>query len=220
MNSRNQNLPDFGDRYSANRTKDRLRREQQKQNSNKSGQEHRDGPRGGPHGGERGSDRSNNQGQNQGGQSRPWNNDQNRGDGSGGQNNPRYQNNSTSGMSDRAVSGGGSGSESSNSLPPRFKKMILHQQGPHSDSNLDNVADRSSRDLDRNEVSLKPTTSSMIFKPKTPSLLPKSAKPLTNNQNILDPAPSLLPSGPALPPASGKVSFELKITIILEANHS
>jgi len=34
MNSRNHrnNLPDFGDRYSANRTKDRLRREQQKQN--------------------------------------------------------------------------------------------------------------------------------------------------------------------------------------------
>ena len=32
MNSRNHrnNLPDFGDRYSANRTKDRLRREQQK----------------------------------------------------------------------------------------------------------------------------------------------------------------------------------------------
>merc|ERR1719367_138358 len=93
--------------------------------------------------------------------------------------------------------------------------MILHQQGPHSESNLDN-ADRSSRDLDRNEVSLKPTTSSMIFKPKTPSLLPKSAKP-TNNQNILDPVPSLLPSGPALPPASGKV---MQAPILIEKKHN
>ena len=88
---------------------------------------------------------------------------------------------------------GGPSSESSNNLPPRFKKMILHQ-GPF-DSN----------DNSSNEVSLKPTNSSMLFKPKTPSLLPKSAKP-TNNQNILDPVPSLLPSGPALPPASGKVN--------------
>merc|ERR1719367_1448777 len=93
--------------------------------------------------------------------------------------------------------------------------MILHQQGPHSESNLDN-ADRSSRDLDRNEVSLKPTTSSMIFKPKTPSLLPKSAKP-TSNQNILDPVPSLLPSGPALPPASGKV---MQAPILIEKKHN
>ena len=38
MNTRNQNLPDFGDRYSANRTKDRLRREQQKQQFDKPGQ--------------------------------------------------------------------------------------------------------------------------------------------------------------------------------------
>merc|ERR1719411_739610 len=91
--------------------------------------------------------------------------------------------------------------------------MILHQQGPHSDSN-DNYGGSG---LDRNEVSLKPTTSSMIFKPKTPSLLPKSAKPLTNNQNILDPAPSLLPSGPALPPASGKV---MQAPILIEKKHN
>ena len=75
--------------------------------------------------------------------------------------------------------------------------MAFHDQN--------NDRDIFSRD-NRDEVSLKPQTSSMIFKPKTPSLLPKSAKP-TNNQNILDPVPSLLPSGPSLPPASGKVIF-------------
>ena len=72
--------------------------------------------------------------------------------------------------------------------------MILSQDG-----RLD------SNDNGGHEVSLKPKTSSMIFKPKTPSSLPNSAKPLTNNQNILDPVPSLLPSGPALPPASPTV---------------
>lgn len=82
--------------------------------------------------------------------------------------------------------------------------MILHQ-GPF-DSN----------DNSSNEVSLKPTNSSMLFKPKTPSLLPKSAKP-TNNQNILDPVPSLLPSGPALPPASGKV---MQAPILIEKKHN
>ena len=76
--------------------------------------------------------------------------------------------------------------------------MILSQDG-----RLD------SNDNGGYEVSLKPKTSSMIFKPKTPSSLPNSAKPLANNQNILDPVPSLLPSGPALPPASGKVKFDL-----------
>lgn len=64
-----------------------------------------------------------------------------------------------------------------------------------------------------NEVSLKPTTSSMIFKPKTPSLLPKSAKP--NSNNILDSAPSLLPS--QLPPASGKV---MQAPILIEKKHN
>jgi len=90
-------------------------------------------------------------------------------------------------------------SEPSNNLPPRFKRIQI-------DSN-----DNSSS----NEVSLKPT-SSMIFKPKTPSLLPKSAKP-TSNQNILDPVPSLLPSGPALPPASGKV---MQAPILIEKKHN
>merc|ERR1712051_259535 len=66
-------------------------------------------------------------------------------------------------------------------------------------------------------VSLKPKTSSMIFKPKTPSSLPNSAKPLTNDQNILDPVPSLLPSGPALPPASGKV---MQAPIFIEKKHN
>ena len=82
--------------------------------------------------------------------------------------------------------------------------MILSQDG-----RLD------SNDNGGHEVSLKPKTSSMIFKPKTPSSLPNSAKPLTNNQNILDPVPSLLPSGPALPPASGKVKFDLCLLFIL-----
>ena len=47
QNSRNRNLPDFGDRYSANRTKDRLRREQQKQQQKSQNQpqaQHQQGP--------------------------------------------------------------------------------------------------------------------------------------------------------------------------------
>ncbi len=145
----NRNLPDFGDRYSANRTKDRLRREQQKQ-----GRGHHGSP---PQsqGPDQRPDRSN---------SRPWSNM--------GEQPNRYASSNSNASNDM--------------LAPRFKKMIL--QPEHEASN--------------HEVSLKPTTSSMIFKPKTPSLLPKSAKP---NNNILDPAPSLLPPGTALPPASGKV---------------
>ena len=56
--TRNQNLPDFGDRYSANRTKDRLRREQQNkghlpsdgQKSENPRDRNPGGPRGGPGG--------------------------------------------------------------------------------------------------------------------------------------------------------------------------
>merc|ERR1719228_1763883 len=72
MNTRNQNLPDFGDRYSANRTKDRLRREQQKQQFNKSGQD-RGGSGGTGNGGNGGGSNNHQQGQSR----QPWNNDQN-----------------------------------------------------------------------------------------------------------------------------------------------
>jgi len=191
MNTRNQNLPDFGDRYSANRTKDRLRREQQKQQFNKSGQDR--GGSGGTGSGNGGG--SNNHQQSQSRQ--PWNNDQNS---MRDREPPRYSNNSNGGIGSSMDR-----SEPSNNLPPRFKKMILH---PGSSDSNDNASS--------NEVSLKPTTSSMIFKPKTPSLLPKSAKP-TSNQNILDPVPSLLPSGPALPPASGKV---MQAPILIEKKHN
>jgi translation initiation factor 4G len=199
--TRNQNLPDFGDRYSANRTKDRLRREQQ--NKGQDGQKSenpRDRNPGGPRGGPGGS--MNNQGPSR--SDRPWNTDSDnrqnnlRGSDRGGD--PRnFSNNSNS---DRP----GSDNSAPNNLPPRFKKMILSQDG-----RLD------SNDNGGHEVSLKPKTSSMIFKPKTPSSLPNSAKPLTNNQNILDPVPSLLPSGPALPPASGKV---MQAPIFIEKKHN
>merc|ERR1719367_13024 len=192
MNTRNQNLPDFGDRYSANRTKDRLRREQQKQQFDKPGQNRGPGSSGNGNNGTGGGNGSIGSNNHQQGQSRPWNNDQN----STRDREPRYSNNSNgmSGSSDRSEL-------PSNSLPPRFKRIQI-------DSN-DNSGS--------NEVSLRPqTSSSMIFKPKTPSLLPKSAKP-TNNQNILDPVPSLLPSGPALPPASGKV---MQAPILIEKKHN
>jgi len=201
MTNRNQNLPDFGDRYSANRTKDRLRREQQnKQFPDKSGQDSRSGPGAsgnGSAGRENGTGNvggSNNRDQREG-QSRPWNNDRNSDRNSARERElnsgrPGYPNNSNGDVrsSDR--------SEASNNLAPRFKRI-------HIDSN-DNS----------NEVSLRPS-GSMIFKPKTPSLLPKSAKPIIN-QNILDPVPSLLPSGPALPPASGKV---MQAPILIEKKH-
>merc|ERR1719362_1031471 len=199
--TRNQNLSDFGDRYSANRTKDRLRREQQ--NKGQDGQKSenpRDRNPGGPRGGPGGS--MNNQGPSR--SDRPWNTDsdnrQNNSRGSDRGGDPRnFSNNSNS---DRP----GSDNSAPNNLPPRFKKMILSQDG-----RLD------SNDNGGHEVSLKPKTSSMIFKPKTPSSLPNSAKPLTNNQNILDPVPSLLPSGPALPPASGKV---MQAPIFIEKKHN
>jgi len=208
----NQNLPDFGDRYSANRTKDRLRREQQK-NFNGKPEEGQDQRGGSDRGTGNGSDRGGNGrggSNNQQGQSRPdrppvpWNKDRDQNSMRDRELGPaRYPNNSNGGP---GYSNGRDipGPSDSVSLPPRFKKMILHQDG-RMDSN-DNASS--------NEVSLKPTTS-MIFKPKTPSLLPKSAKPIIN-QNILDPVPSLLPSGPALPPASGKV---MQTPILIEKKH-
>ena len=76
--------------------------------------------------------------------------------------------------------------------------MIL-QKGPNDDS----------------EVSLRPS-SNMIFKPKTPSMLPKSAKPPANaNQNILMGGDMANPlSGPPLPnPASGKIMGQTPLLI-------
>ena len=114
--TRNQNLPDFGDRYSANRTKDRLRREQQNKGHLPDGQKSenpRDRNPGGPRGGPGGS--MNNQGPSR--SDRPWNTDSDnrqnnlRGSDRGGD--PRnFSNNSNS---DRP----GSDNSAPNNLPPR-----------------------------------------------------------------------------------------------------
>ena len=165
---RNQNsmnnmpLPDFGDRYSANRTKDRLRREQQKNQH-------------GNHDRRSGEQKSNGkQGWNlPSDQPRSFNNHRD----NQTRNNPEAMSN-----------------EVSSNLPPRFKKMNFGMTSTQN-HRMNEVSENENKDL-----TLKPQTSSMIFKPKTPSLLPKSAKP-----NILDPEPNLLPSGPSLPPASGKI---------------
>ena len=99
--------------------------------------------------------------------------------------------------------------EGGNNLPPRFKKMILHPQS----------------EMNNGEVSLRPS-SNMIFKPKTPSTLPKSAtKPPNSNSagnsnnlnNVLDPIPGGHHnplSGPPLPhPASGKFIGQTSLLI-------
>ena len=156
---RNQNsmnnmpLPDFGDRYSANRTKDRLRREQQK-NQHGGNQDRRSEPKSnGKQGWNLPSDN----------QPRNFNRD--------GNQVPKPEN-------------------PTSDLPPRFKKMNF---------GLNSTVQNHRETEENKDLTLKPQNS-MIFKPKTPSLLPKSAKP-----NILDPEPNLLPSGPSLPPASGKI---------------
>ena len=112
---------------------------------------------------------------------------------------PRFQQHQQSANNDQ-----GSGN-----LPPRFKKMILHPQS----------------EMNNGDVSLRPS-SNMIFKPKTPSTLPKSAtKPpnssnsagnSNNLNNMLDPIPGGHNplSGPPLPhPASGKFIGQTSLLI-------
>ena len=138
---RNRNLPDFGDRYSANRTKDRQRREQQRLQQQQNHQQHQQQqPNQQP---------LTAQSQPKQSQQKFWSQPD--------QAPPRFQQQAAN---------------ETNNLPPRFKKMILHQQA-------------------EDEVSLRPN-SSMIFKPKTPSMLPKSAKPPSSNlNNIFDPTPGM-----------------------------
>ena len=164
--------PDFGDRYSANRSKDRDRRERF------------GGPPGGG-GGRFGDRRDFNQG--------------------GGGGFDRYNGGGPPNRGPGGSSGGGPPMMmNDNRLPPRFKKMVLNNQqqqqqqqdrppvqqpggpapvgvhGPNNDSGLappppmhqNHSGGRKDKDV---EVSLRPPASSMLFKPKTPSMLPKSA---------------------------------------------
>ena len=167
-------VADFGDRYSANRTKDRERRERMKQ-------------------------------QQMGGEGGGYNN-------SGGD---RHNRQPFGGR------GGGGDGPGNNSLPPRFKKMALNhhhhqqqqQQQQHSSppqpqqqqqqhSPPTNPMQQVNKDADPTpaaSVSLRPqTTNNMLFKPKTPSMLPKSAilkapdgtSPLGENSLLGPPLPS------------------------------
>eukprot|EP00095_Tigriopus_kingsejongensis_P002292 snap_masked-scaffold400_size182785-processed-gene-0.10 protein:Tk02292 transcript:snap_masked-scaffold400_size182785-processed-gene-0.10-mRNA-1 annotation:"eukaryotic translation initiation factor 4 gamma 2" len=194
-------LPDFGDRYSANRSKDRQRRDRDNGEAHPFAEERSDNNRGGAsEGGNRyPNDRdsyytnNNNNSNNSNNRSDDFDNNRRNNRLNSSQrpldNNGRgsFQNNRNSlngppahrrGFdSNDFPPPGGSGRHSFNeefppattvsgptSLPPRLKKMVLGQ--PMSNSG-------SQKDM---EVSLRPQMpASMIFKPKTPAMLPKSA---------------------------------------------
>jgi hypothetical protein len=189
---------DFGDRYSQNRTKDRERRE-------------RFGPpAGGPEG--------------QGSQDRRFN-DGGRRDfqgGAGGGFNDRFN----GGGGDRAFANGGAFNNAgpnmtndNNRLPPRFKKMVLnnqqnsnrdgeqmHHQFPGGPAIMQGPGGPgpSMKEKDNMEVSLRPqAANSMLFKPKTPSMLPKSA--MSNTPDGSSPLGENSLLGPALPTQPNKV---------------
>ena len=168
--------PDFGDRYSANRTRDQHRRQQHQQGdwNNDYQQEHRGG-RGGYHNRGRFENyRNNNQ---HGGGPRfhkgPANDE--RFDAS--QPPPRFQQHG----SDRTQN-----EDNLNNLPPRFNKKLSfngpppnyqppshpYSGGYQQQSQPMQPSLGASKDV---ELSLRPTSGNMLFKPKTPSLLPKSA---------------------------------------------
>lgn len=215
-NSRGDKHLDFGDRYSANRTKDRQRRERETQNRNghfdrdhtdnrgdltSSFYNNRGSDNNHPRDHQRGSydrdehrpsfnnqdntyennrwnNRLNNQQDNRrfGDNNRPSFRDNNRGGGGpqgGGFRRDRFERNEFPPPGSRnhnqfnedfppagsAMSNSGPGS-----LPPRLKKMVLNQSGPGG----------SGKDM---EISLRPQmANNMLFKPKTPSMLPKSAQ--------------------------------------------
>ena len=78
-----------------------------------------------------------------------------------------------------------------NDLPPRFKKMMMTQQRAQGSTE---------------EVSLRPPANSMVLKPKTPAVLPKSAVPgAPGNAGPLGPlvdAALPLPASPPMGPSN------------------
>lgn len=172
-------LPDFGDRYSANRSKDRDRRNHQNPQFNNRGN----------------NERYNNkyaQGDRSGGPS-PEGYQNNRGyQNSGYQNNGGYQNNSgyqnnyqnnnfMNKMNDDHHNQQGAGT-----LPPRFKKLVLSQSGGSQAGGSSPNSSQMNNHGKEMEVSLRPqVANNMLFKPKTPSLLPKSAISKTDGSSPL-----------------------------------
>ena len=130
----------------------------------------------------------------------------NGGGGGGGGGGGNYQNRSNGGMGNFA--GGGNNKQYSaaqnhhqqnmnlannakNDLPPRFKKMMMTQQRAQGSTE---------------EVSLRPPANSMVLKPKTPAVLPKSAVPgAPGNAGPLGPlvdAALPLPASPPMGPSN------------------
>jgi translation initiation factor 4G len=208
---------DFGDRYSANRTRDRERRN----DFNKRGPQLQDPPphaRASPHG------RNNNNGGGGGNNIERFNN---KNDFERGPNNERAQ----------ALAGGRGGNQGphprdfplpdsgSKELPPRFKKMSFSQPPPPAATGSPFIGGApnlsvpppshpmmASKDI---EVSLRPQQlpGNMLFKPKTPSMLPKSAISRTTDGTSPLGENSLL--GPALP-THHKIMQQKEATILIK----
>ena len=225
---------DFGDRYSANRSKDRDRRQQFQPQRNGGGPPHDNNGRFGGGGGKFGGDRYDNRG---------GFGNRNSGGGPGGPGGPPPRD----GMM-RSDGGNYHADEPGNNLPPRFKRMAMNSEGggggdrrpPHHrddgpprhpassggppagvlgpDGGQISPPPGGGQKRDGGDVSLRPqSASNMLFKPKTPSTLPKSAirgqesSPLGEN--------SLL--GPPLPAAPAVVMMQQKeapIVIVKQAS--
>lgn len=189
--------PDFGDRYSANRSRDQHRRQQYNPDWNK-GNDYPDqhNQRGGGRGG------YNNRGRYENYRNNNSNNPMQQGPrfsrGSGGPGEDRFDASqppppprfhqppppSSQQNADRERGASVSDDTNLNNLPPRFnKKISFNGPPPNYTGGVGGVGRQgppgsmpgqtgSSKDV---ELSLRPASGNMLFKPKTPSLLPKSA---------------------------------------------
>ena len=209
---------DFGDRYSANRTRDRERRN----DYNNRGPQQPSGPL----------SRNNNSGE----PHRPYNNNNDRKmertDSDRGRNNDFDRNSGPLGSArfqtqhqrDFPLPTPDSGSKD---MAPRFNKKVVYTQPPPplpTNSAFTGPPNLSvpppshpmmmgSKDI---EVSLRPqqSTSNMLFKPKTPSMLPKSAISRTTDGTSPLGENSLL--GPSLPPMHHKIMQQKEATILIK----
>jgi hypothetical protein len=212
---------DFGDRYSANRTRDRERRNdynkrgpQQQQQSQQQQQQQLP-----PH---VRNNNINNSGGGGGEPSRYNNNDRNtdRNDFERGGLNPRFQ---TQHQRDYPLPQPDTGSKD---MAPRFKKIVFTQPPPPLTAanpgsttfmppnlSVPPPIMMSSKDV---EVSLRPqqSTANMLFKPKTPSMLPKSAISRTTDGTSPLGENSLL--GPSLPPMHQKIMQQKEANILIK----
>lgn len=173
--------PDFGDRYSANRTRGR----------HYGGDYDNRGGRGGYHGGRGGS--------------RYENNYRNNGQHGGG---PRFHRSDVGFIGDPGHQNRFQERQEEpnlNSLPPRFNKRMpqTNHQQQFSHSPLSG-----SKDM---ELSLRPSAGSMLFKPKTPSLLPKSAMGRSEASTRGNHSPII---GQA--PFAGKIMTQKEPTIVVK----